>query len=516
MNLIKKIALLLMSLNGFIWASEAAAAPESNSLVSSIDSFFGIIVGFVGDIMFFSVATFSHPIAGQGDIKFPFIIALLGFGGIFFTLRYSFVNVKLFKHAILVVMGKFDNPKDKGEISHFKALTSALSATVGLGNIAGVAVAISVGGAGAVFWMWIVAFLGMSMKLSSCTLAQLYRRVDNGGRLLGGPMIYLEQGLAEKGLKTLGKVLAVIFAGLTIMGSFGGGNMFQGNQTYVLVAERIYGTPENTPEVFKWIVGLALAIMVGAVILGGIKRIGSVTSKLIPAMVVFYSGVCLTIIFSNFSAIPVMFGDIFSQAFSPEAAFGGFIGVLIQGMKRASFSNEAGLGSAAIIHAAAKTKEPVREGTVAMLGPFIDTIVVCTMTALTLLITQSHTIEGLSGVELTSHAFGTLHPFLPTLLTIAVVIFAYSTMISWSYYGEKATEYLFGESFIKYYRIVFSVLVVLGPVMSIGNVLEFSDLMLLSMAFPNIIGMIILSGKVKGLVTDYYSRLKNGEIVTYK
>lgn len=514
MSLISKLLLTLLTLSSFSFASDSAKS--SDSLLTSIDASFGVVVHWVAKALFFAVFTWEHPIAGKAPIEVPFIIALLGAGGIIFTVRYSFVNVRLFRHAFDVVRGKFDDPNDHGEISHFKALTSALSATVGLGNIAGVAVAISVGGPGAVFWMWIVAFLGMSMKFSSCTLAQLYRKVDKEGRILGGPMVYLEKGLEEVGFAKLGKFFAIIFAVLAIMGSFGGGNMFQGNQTAALLAEQIYGVGAPIPDSFKWITGIVLAAMVGAVILGGIKRIGAVTSKLVPAMVVFYSAVCLTIIFSNLSTVPEMFADIFAQAFNPEAAFGGFLGVLVQGMKRAAFSNEAGLGSAAIAHAAAKTKEPVREGTVAMLGPFIDTLVVCTMTALTLLITKSHLVPDLSGVQLTSHAFGTLHPQLPLLLTIAVVIFAYSTMISWSYYGEKATEYLFGHSSIKYYRILFSVLVVLGPVLSIGNVLEFSDLMLLSMAFPNILGMLFLSGKVKGLLMDYLSRLKSGKIVPYK
>lgn len=516
MHLIFKISLTLMMLSHTLFASDAIQTQAKDTLMESINQGFGVVVAWVAKVLFFSVFSLSHPIAGKGDIELPFIIALLGAGGILFTIRYSFVNVKLFKHAFDVVRGKFDDPNDHGEISHFKALTSALSATVGLGNIAGVAVAISAGGPGAVLWMWVVAFLGMSMKFSSCTLAQLYRKVDSEGRVLGGPMVYLEKGLEEVGFKKLGKFFAVLFAVLAIMGSFGGGNMFQGNQTSALIAERIYGSSAAAPESFKWILGLILAAMVGVVILGGIKRIGAVTSKLVPAMVIFYSIVCLIIIFGNIGQVPAMFADIFTQAFQPEAAFGGFLGVLVQGMKRAAFSNEAGLGSAAIAHAAAKTKEPVREGTVAMLGPFIDTLVVCTMTALALLITKSHQVEGLSGVELTSHAFGTLHSSLPLMLTIAVVIFAYSTMISWSYYGEKATEYLFGHSSIKYYRILFSILVVLGPVLSIGNVLDFSDLMLLSMAFPNILGMIFLSGKVKGLLDDYYHRLKSGSITPYK
>ena len=445
----------------------------------------------------------------------PFIVLVLVFGGLFFTLRWGFVNIRLFMHAIACVRGKFDNPDDDGEVTHFKALTSALSATVGLGNIAGVAVAITAGGAGAVFWMWIVAFFGMSMKFTSCTFAQLYRRVKADGSVLGGPMVYLDEGLREKGLKPLGKILGIMFAVFCICGAFGGGNMFQGNQTYESARNAFNIAEDNA--VMPWVVGVIMAGLVSAVIIGGIKRIGSVTSKLVPLMCGVYCLVCLIIILANVGNIPHMLADIVGSAFSPQAAFGGFLGVLVQGMKRAAFSNEAGLGSAAIAHAAAKTKEPVREGVVAMLGPFIDTLVVCTMTALAILITNAHLDDngnpvGMSGVEVTAKAFETLGGAVPIVLFIAVCIFAYSTMISWSYYGERATEYLVGEKGILPYRIVFCLAVVIGPVLSLGNVLTFSDLMLLSMAFPNIIGLVILSPKLGGLLKDYMSRLKSGQM----
>jgi alanine or glycine:cation symporter, AGCS family len=485
-------------------------------MLKSIDEVFGVIVGYMWDYFL----GFDILFGLGGKVSFPFIILVLALGGFYFTIKYGFINVKLFKHSIDVVRGKYDNPNDEGEISHFKALTSALSATVGLGNIAGVAVAIATGGAGAVFWMWLVAFMGMSMKFSSSTLAQVYRRVKPNGGVLGGPMVYLEEGLKEKGMPVLGKVLAVLFAVLCILGSFGGGNMFQGNQMAKVIgssAEKLGFFPNGIPGIFSVFLGVVFAAFVGVVIIGGIKRIGAITSKLVPTMVVFYTFVCLVILGKNIELIPGMFIEIFSQAFMADAMWGGFLGVLIQGTQRAAFSNEAGIGSAAIAHAAAKTDEPVREGVVSMLGPFIDTLVVCTMTALALLITGAHQAPGVEkGVGMTFYAFESVASFMPYLLTIAVIIFAFSTMISWSYYGEKATEYLFGEHSIVTYRVVFCLLVALGPILSIGNVLGFSDLSLLSMAFPNILGMLFLSGKVKSLLDTYGAKLKNNEFKVYK
>lgn len=447
-------------------------------------------------------------------IKLPLILTIMVFGGVFFTFRYGFVNLKLFKHAIDVIRGKYDDPEDEGEISHFQALTSALSATVGLGNIAGVAVAIGTGGPGSIFWLWLAAFFGMCMKFSSCTFALLYRGKDSNGEMLGGPMVYLEKAFAEKGLGKLGKVMGIYFAFMTILASFGGGNLFQANQTYEIIKQQF-------PGANALVVGVTLAFFVGIVIIGGIKRIGEVTSKLVPAMCAFFVITCLIIIFSNISLIPGMIASIFSGAFTPEAAYGGFLGVMIQGLRRASFSNEAGLGSASIAHSAAKTDEPVREGVVAMIGPVIDTIIVCTMTALTILITGAHKDPSLAGkgVEITSTAFATLGSFMPYLLMFAIIVFAYSTVISWSYYGERATEYLFGKSLgrngIRLYRLFYVLIIILGPILSLQNVVEFADLMLLSMAFPNILGMIYLSKTVKDKVEDYITRYKAGEMKTF-
>jgi AGCS family alanine or glycine:cation symporter len=448
-------------------------------------------------------------------IKLPLILTIMVFGGVFFTFRYGFINIKLFKHAIDVIRGRYDDPEDEGEISHFQALTSALSATVGLGNIAGVAVAIGAGGPGAIFWLWLAAFFGMCMKFSSCTFALLYRGKDSQGAMLGGPMVYLEKAFEEKGLGKLGKAMGVYFAAMTILASFGGGNLFQANQTYEIIKQQF-------PSANALVVGITLAFFVGIVIIGGIKRIGEVTSKVVPAMCAFFVITCFIIIFSNITLVPSMIASIFTGAFTPEAAYGGFLGVMIQGLRRASFSNEAGLGSASIAHSAAKTDEPVREGVVAMIGPVIDTIIVCTMTALTILITGAHTDPALKGkgVEITSAAFATLGSWMPYLLMLAIIIFAYSTVISWSYYGERCSEYLFGKMIgkkaITIYRVCYVFIIILGPILSLQHVVDFADLMLLSMAFPNILGMIYLSKTVKDKAEDYIKRYEAGEMKMFK
>lgn len=476
----------------------------SDNIQDKTNIFFGILVGKMAPVLFYPV-----PIAPT--IKMPFLLVIMVMGGLFFTFRYRFINLRLFRHSIDVIRGKFDNPDDVGEVSHFQALTSALAATVGLGNIAGVAVAISIGGPGAVFWMWIVAFFGMSMKFSSCALAQLYRKVDKDGQVLGGPMVYLEQGIAERfpHLPVLGKLLGGLFAFLTIWASFGGGNLFQANQTYKLLSWQ-FPVLEN----YKIVIGIVFAFLVGIVIIGGIKRIGEVTCKLVPIMCLLYCGVCMSIILSHITDVIPLLKSIVKQAIFPEAAFGGFAGVLFQGIKRASFSNEAGLGSAAIAHSAARTNEPIREGVVAMIGPFIDTHVVCTMTALSILITGAHLDPELAGegVQITAKAFSSLGTFMPVLLSVAVAIFAYSTAISWSYYGERSTVYLFGKKVVPIYRLMYVLIIVIGPFLSLENVINFADLMLLSMAFPNVIGMIIISGKIKKMTDDYVNRLKSGEI----
>lgn len=507
-------------------SSDDVENDSNRSFSKHVDFLFGRVNSVMGSALFFMIPLKTVDVQpsedypeGEKEIGTPFIVAILSLGGIFFTFRYGFINVRLFGHAIRVIQGRYDKPDHEGEISHFQALTSALSATVGLGNIAGVAAAIALGGPGAVFWMWLIAFFGMSMKFSSCTFAQLFRRFDSSGRTLGGPMVYLEEGLAPRIGWPIAKLFGALYAVLCILASFGGGNMFQGNQTAAALIHT-FGFQQSDRAAAA--VGLSLACLAGIVIIGGIRRIGEVTSKIVPAMCVFYVGVCIFVILSNLGQVGALFSSIFSEAFSGNAlgggAAGGVILVFVTGAQRAVFSNEAGVGSAAIAHSAAKTDEPVREGVVAMIGPFIDTIFICTMTALTLLITDvfggqfGQSIGFQDGAIRTIEAFGTVHPALKYALCVAIFVFAYSTIISWSYYGDRAVEYLFGSAGVWPYRIVFVILVALGPFFSLDNVLDFSDMSLLSMAFPNIIGMIILSGIVAPKVKEYVDRLRSGEM----
>ncbi|NOY93870.1 MAG: alanine:cation symporter family protein [Deltaproteobacteria bacterium] len=487
--------------------AQAGAAEATPTGLARLDAIFGhYVVAPIASVFFFDLAFWDN--GDPGEIKIPIIVLWLVLGAIFFTLRFKFINLRGFWHAIQVTRGKYDDPSHEGEVSHFQALSSALSATVGLGNIAGVAVAVHTGGPGAVFWMVIAGFLGMSSKFTECTLGQLYREVDARGNLSGGPMRYLQKGLSELGMKGFGRVLAVAFAILCIGGSFGGGNMFQANQSYAQVKEVI---PFFDSDMGALAYGVLLALMVGVVIIGGIKRIGTVAGVVVPIMCGVYLLAGAFIIISNADQIVPAFSHIVGQAFTPEAGFGGMIGVLMTGFQRAAFSNEAGIGSASIAHSAAATDEPVREGIVALLEPFIDTILVCTMTGLVMVITNTYENSG-EGVVMTSNAFATVLPWFPKVLTFAVFMFAFSTMISWSYYGERCFTYLFGTGTSMLYRVIFLGFVVLGSVLELGSVLDFSDLMVLGMAFPNILGLYLLSGKVKRALDSYWSKLKSGEM----
>jgi alanine or glycine:cation symporter, AGCS family len=444
----------------------------------------------------------------------PLIVIVLLFGALFYTFWYKFVNIRLFKHAIDCIRGCFDNPNDPGEISHFQALTAALSATVGLGNIAGVAIAVGIGGPGAVFWMLLIGVCGMAAKFHECALGQMYRTIDENGVVYGGPKYYLSEGFKELGWPNLGKFLAFVFAIFVIGGSFGGGNMFQANQSYNAI-KGVFPALEG----FGWAFGFVMAFLVGLVIIGGIKRIGNVTEKLVPFMCGIYVLAALFIIFKHIDQLPHVISLIWSGAFTFNAGFGGLVGVMVIGIKRAVFSSEAGLGSASIAHAAAKTDEPVREGIVALLEPFIDTIVICSMTAFVCIITGAYNnpMAG-EGVEMTRHAFGTVITWFPTVLSVCVFLFAFSTMISWSYYGEKGWCYLFGHSgaAVYSYRFVFCAFIVLGSITSLSNVVDFTDLMILSMAFPNILGGIWLSKIVKRKLKEYDTKLAAGTFVKYK
>ena len=469
--------------------------------ITWIDNIFGLFVSYLFAVLFYKI------------LGFPLIVLILLVGSITFTFYFRFINVRGFTHAIDIIKGKYDNPKDDGQISHFQALTSALSATIGLGNIAGVAVAVSLGGPGAVFWMILIAFFSMSAKFVSCTLGQLYRQVNPDGSIDGGPMYYLEKGLGELGMGTLGKVLGILYAIFIIGGAFGGGNMFQANQSYALVGS-LTGISSLT-------YGIILAILVGVVIIGGIERIGKTTEKIVPTMVVLYVGASLFVILTNLDKLGGVVASIMSEAFSPNAIYGGLIGVLVTGIKRAVFSNEGGVGSASIAHSAAKTDEPVREGIVAMVGPFIDTIIVCFMTASVILITKDSNPlyqvgGGINGVELTSAAFGSVISWFPIILSIVVFLFSYSTMISWYYYGNKGWKYLFGDTTIPVYQTLYLGCTVLGAIASLGNVMDFSDLMILSCAVPNIIGALFLLPKLRVHLNDYWTRYQAGKFQTFK
>jgi len=460
-----------------------------------------------GQLQFDEPRPMTHPNGDPITKGLPFIVLWLVAGATFFTIRMGFINFRGFRHALQLASGKFDDPNAPGRITHFQALSTAVSATVGLGNIAGVAIAISLGGAGATFWMIVAGLLGMSSKFVECTLGVKYRFINEEGRIFGGPMNYLRYGLEKRNMKGLGKVLAVVFAILAIGGSFGGGNMFQANQSFDILSSQL---PFLSGNGFGY--GVILSILVGVVIIGGINSIAKVTAKVVPFMAAIYILGALIVIGVNFQNIGAAFSAIISGAFTPGALKGGFIGVLVVGFQRAAFSNEAGVGSAAIAHSAAKTNHPPSEGFVALLEPFIDTVVVCTLTALVLIFTGKHEVTGLSGVELTSSAFGSVISWFPYVLSVAVFLFAFSTMISWSYYGMRAWTFLFGKSKNTElaYKFVFLLFVVLGSSVSLGAVLDFSDMMILAMSFPNIIGLYIMSGEVKKDLNEYLLNLKKG------
>lgn len=490
---------------------------------------------------------YSFKIAG---VSVPLIVIILTLGALFFTIYFGLPQFKFFKTAIKVVAGKYDDidhhgsdtlagdptPNDDenipetiaieghhGEVSHFQALSAALSATVGLGNIAGVAVAIAIGGPGATFWMIFVGLLGMASKFAECTLGVKYRDVDTNGTVYGGPMYYLKKGFAQAGKGSLGKVLAVVFAVMVIGGSFGGGNMFQSNQA-ASIFQSIFGFEGGNA---KFYFGLILAILVGIVIIGGIKRIGKVAEKIVPFMAVIYVGAALVIIFMNYDLILTAFKMIIVNAFTPMAGLGGFIGVLIQGFKRATFSNEAGVGSAAIAHSAVRTKYPASEGIVALLEPFIDTVVICTMTALVIVIMNLkaglfqygdvvenkvlHAGERIGGVDLTTLAFDEAIPHFSYILAIAVILFAFSTMLSWSYYGLQGWKFVFGrgKKMDMVYKLLFLFFVVVGASVQLDSVINFSDAMIFAMVLPNLIGVIFLSPKIKEELSKYLKAIKN-------
>ncbi|MFD2740529.1 alanine/glycine:cation symporter family protein [Sulfitobacter aestuarii] len=495
-----------------------ASAQEALTLDQRINDTFASSTGWFVNLIF-------APLPGTA---FPWIVLWLVVAASVFTLYFGFIQIRAFGHAIRLVKGDYSDPNDAGEVSHFQALATALSGTVGLGNIAGVAVAVGIGGPGATFWMVLAGLLGMASKFTECTLGVKYRNEFADGHVSGGPMYYMTKGFKERSLPG-GKVLAVIFSIFCIGGALGGGNMFQANQAHAQISGIVGDYP-------GWITGLIFAAVVFVVIVGGIKSIAQVTEKVVPFMGILYVGAALVILVMNAGQIGWAFGQIFAGAFTGLGVAGGFVGALIQGFKRAAFSNEAGVGSAAIAHSAVRTKEPITEGVVSLLEPFIDTVVICTMTALVITIsgvlvmdpetgrfvlneagTAIQTVDGSSGVSLTSAAFATGFSWFPYVLAIAVVLFAFSTMISWSYYGLKAWTYLFGEGKNKEltFKLIFCFFIVVGAAAQLGAVIDFSDAMIFAMAVINITALYFLMPVVKREMQSYFGRLKTGEIVRH-
>ncbi len=502
MNTARKPVLLAVLLVGLVasGARPALAAPEG------LNQFFAHLNGVLASVLFFDVM--------PGEAKMPFIVGWLVVGAVYLTVRFGFINLRMMGHALAVLRGRYRTPEDKGEVTPFQALSAALSATVGLGNIAGVAIAVSVGGPGATFWMIVAGFFGMTSKFTEVTLAQMYREFRPDGHVLGGAMEYLSKGFAEYGWAGLGKALALLFAVCCVGASLGGGNAFQVSQSM--------GAVQNVLPFFQtypWVFGVFMGGAVALVIIGGIRSIARAAEAIVPTMVFIYLSACLFIILSNAAEIPHALASIVTQAFHPTAVAGGMIGVLVTGFQRAAFSSEAGIGSAAIAHSASSVKYPIRQGFVALYEPFIDTVIICTMTALVIVLTgvwnapEYHALVAQSkGAALTAKAFGTVLPWFPVILSVSVVLFAYSTMISWSYYGERCWTYIFGERWSMVYRILYVMVIVLASLVSAGNILDFSDLLLLSMAFPNFLGLYLLQGKVAAALREYTAKLASGEL----
>lgn len=485
----------------------AEAIVPAQSVDQQIDAFFGKIADAI-----FGVIMWEIPL-----IKTPFIVAWLTIAAITFTLYFKFINFRQLGFSLAIVRGRYTDPNEAGEVSHFQALATALSGTVGLGNIAGVAIAISMGGPGATFWMIVAGLLGMSSKFVECTLGVSYRDIDKDGRVYGGPMYYLSKGLREKGFGKIGRVLAIMFAVFCIGGSLGGGNMFQVNQAYTQL-RNVTGGEESLLNGYGWVFGVFIASIVGLVIIGGIQSIARATSKIVPFMCSIYVIAALAVIITNIGELPNAISLIFVKAFNPDAAVGGVIGCMVMGFRRAGFSNEAGVGSASIAHAAVKTNYPASEGLVSLLEPFIDTVIVCTMTALVIIITGQYGEGSSDGVAMTSNAFESVFSWFPILLVVAVTLFAFSTMISWSYYGEQAWCYLFGNSNRTklVFKLIFCSFVVVGAASSLNGVLNFSDAMIFAMAFPNIIGLYILMPRVRAELDNYTKAIDSGKIVRHR
>jgi AGCS family alanine or glycine:cation symporter len=483
-----------------------------SALIDQADRLMGVVNGWLASLFFFDVIVWNDA------QRLPFIVIWLVIAAIFLTFRMGFINLRAFRHAVNVTAGRYTDPSEPGDVSHFEALSTALSATVGLGNIAGVAIAITLGGPGATFWMIVAGLFGMTTKFTECTLGLMYREVRHDGHVLGGPVQYLSKGFAERGMPAAGRFLAVLFAVLCIGGSVGGGNAFQVNQSMNAIQETIPFFRDA-----PWAYGLVMTALTAVVILGGIRRIANTADKIVPLMAIVYVTGALVVIVLNAARVPAAFAAIFTQALAPDAVYGGFIGAMVVGFQRAAFSNEAGAGSASIAHSAARTKYPIREGIVALLEPFIDTVIICTLTALVINVTGAYNnpayqelIAGSQGAALTSRAFSEHIAWFPYVLSFSVFLFAYSTIISWSYYGERCSVWLFGDGASTYYKLLFLAFVFLGSIVTSANILNFGDLMILGMSLPNLIGVYLLHGKVRTALADYWRRFQAGEFKRFK
>lgn len=475
------------------------------SIDEKINEIIAPISSALDSVIFYTVSFAGH------EVKL--ILIWLVSAAVFFTFYLGFVNIRYFAHGVNLLRGKYDKPTDKGEISRFQVLSTALSGTVGLGNIAGVAVAVSTGGPGACFWMAMMGLFGMSTKFAEAALGVKYRiypNPDNKNHVAGGPMYYIKAAFQRHDQELFGKFLAGLFAFCCIGGAFGAGNMFQANQAFRQIVNVTGGIETSYMADKGWLFGMILAVFVGGAIIGGLKSIANVASKIVPLMGITYVVAGLIVIFMNYQNIPAGLETIFKMALTPEAGFGAVLGALLIGAQRAAFSNEAGIGSACIVHSTAKTNIPVTQGFVAMLEPFIDTIVICTVTALVIVISGTYvTGQGVEGVTLTSRAFESAIPWFPYVLTFTVLLFAYSTMIAWSYYGLRGLTYLTGENFALElgYKIIFCLFVIVGAAASLDNIIVFSDAMIFAMAIPNIIGLYMLAPELKKDVKAYLQTL---------
>jgi AGCS family alanine or glycine:cation symporter len=477
-------------------APAETVAPDSEGRIDKkIDALFKPLADFAGQ-------TILRPVDIAG-VQVPWVVFWLAAAGIFLTVYFRFVNIRSFPLALRTVKGKYSKPTDPGEVTHFQALSAAVSGTVGLGNIAGVAIGVAAGGPGVVFWLFLSGFIGMTTKFAECTLGVKYRDIAHDGTVHGGPMYYLKKGFKDRGYANLGAGLAFFFAICCVFASFGGGNIFQVNQTVAQLIE-ISGGKGSFFDRNSYVAGIVMAVLTGLVIIGGIKGIAKVTDKLVPAMCLIYVISSLLVLIANIAEIPAAISLILTEAFTWKAGTtGGLLVAFIWGMRRAAFSNEAGIGSAPIAHAAAKTTKPASEGVVALLEPFVDTVIICTMTGLVLIVTGNMKPPvgdfANPGVAMASRAFTTLHSSFQYILFISVFLFAFSTLITWSYYGLQAWQFVFGRSQTAAwtYKVIFLGFIIIGSAASLGNAVDFSDAALFSMSIPNLIGVYFLLPVIK-------------------